>query len=146
MSRIHDFGLEARQAWETGDTIRAVDCHKESVERLSAVLANLNRDIDPAYKRILKGNFHSARLSYSSAMQRHMVELHRTGVDIRPLATDFVKLAIESIDFARDAFRDNPEWTGYIQGIENAQHNLVKFLTDFPDVRSRVRREFQPPR
>lgn len=121
--------LLAREAWDSGDLVRALDQYRRAEKMFLELKGRAESDrLDPVYVRVASGNVLGMRANAASALVRI---LQQRPDPERPLGDleELVGLLGRAIRESEGAFRENPEWAQY-RKIANHSREGLRMLLD----------------
>jgi hypothetical protein len=126
--------IPAREAWDSGRYIDALDRYRRMAGRHEELLIDAKRLKDPAYERITFGNLIGALGNCSAALVQY--QLTEAGVPqdetgrIVPydLACDILRHMLKAYLYGMAAFEANPEWNQYRDGATLCRRYIEESL------------------
>tara|TARA_R110002072_G_scaffold302996_1_gene490931 strand:+ start:49258 stop:50535 length:1278 start_codon:yes stop_codon:yes gene_type:complete len=134
VNEIESSAFKAREAWDNGDLIRALDHYRLMLSRLPKLIEDASDpELDPVYKRIAIGNYFGMQVNASQALAQ--AYLNRAEGDVLP--TDLAMMMLEQLFRAYQigvvAFQANPEWDHYREDSGHVLKIIKDFLEDNKD-------------
>lgn len=111
---IEFLAIQAREAWDRGDLIRALDFYRSLLTRSPHLIQDADYpQLDPVYKRIAIGNFFGMQVNASQALAQMFLD--RASKEVLPpdLGLMFLQELFTAYRVGLVAFRSNPEWDHY---------------------------------
>lgn len=126
------YNIKARDFWDKGLFVNAIDCYKtvlSGYQKIETKVVELteNRKLPQVFLRIVRGNYYGMKFNIASAHAAIITS------DIS-LYTSFdgvlesLQIMTEAIELSKNAFKENPEWSQYKEGIPIYRENIAILL------------------
>lgn len=124
---IMQAAIRARRAWESGDTVTAMDHHSRCATLCAEAVRYAEQNkLDPTFSRILIGNAYGMQANGAQSAARVFEERALEGDEQSALRC--MRLQIEAYRLFDQALHANPEWRPPEESMRAIQRNLRRFF------------------
>jgi len=139
-NKANFFAYKGRENFRNGRYIEALDNYQQAIDasKECVVVAEkkvMANELEQVYLRISNGNvcgmYFNLTNSFAGILLNHIENTFADSISLKMKLFDYL---IDGLDFSHKAFKANPEWKEYVDGIESYNYNINIFLENNKDL------------